>query len=381
MRKKSVLLLNSSFYPSIGGVENSLRSLAESLNENDIDVFVVASDKGRNKIRLPKREVLFGAKVFRYKFFPFFLHFFSSFFLLFKIKNKYKFDLVISRSHVTTLIALFLGFNNLNYIAPGVYRFQNEGISDSFMDKIRFKLNRKLEEIVLRKINVVYVFSDNMASQIRKINTSIKVVKIPPGIDVKRFSNLKSSDIRKEIATVDSDILLLFLGRVEEVKQPNKAIECLKYLPPNYKLLFVGEGRELAFCKNLAKDLELTDRVSFRNFTDSPESYYLAADIFLMSSSYEPFGQVILEALASRLPIVAFDSLKTNVDTATNEISRIIGVEDAFAFAEENNSLSLANACLSVNKLTNEDVRRVNQKLIENWSWFSVFKNIERLHS
>lgn len=381
MEKKSVLLLNSSFYPSIGGVENSLRSLAECLSEDGIDVFVVASDKGPNKSRLPREESIFGAKVIRYRYLPFFLHFLSSFLLLFKLKKKYNFDYIISRSHITTLIALILGLNNVKYIAPGVYRFQNKSLSDNFLDKIRYHLNTKLEEIVFRNIDAVYVFSDNMVSQIKKLNSDVDIIKISPGIDVKRFSNFKSTKEENEIVTNDSDILLLFLGRVEKVKQPCKAIECLTYLPSNYKLLFVGEGRELDSCKKLVKDLNLTERVIFRNFTDSPETYYSSADIFLMPSSYEPFGQVILEALASRLPIVAFDSVKTKVDTATNELLRTIDVENAFVLADKNTSLSLANACLSVRDLTDNDINKVNHELVKNWSWLDVFKRIEKLHS
>ena len=50
-----------------------------------------------------------------------------------------------------------------------------------------------------------------------------------------------------------------------------------------------------------------------------PEHYYKAADFFIMSSTYEPLGQTILEALSSGLPIIGAKS-SDKVVTATSEI-------------------------------------------------------------
>jgi len=382
MKKKKVLLLNSSFYPSIGGVENSLRSLAECLKERGIDVFIVADNKAKkNGRKPPKSETVFGAKVFRYSYLPFFLHFFSSFFLLLNLKRNHNFDIVISRSHITTLIAMLLRFRNLKYIASGVYRFQKASSSHGFLNKIRFKLNKTLEWIVLNNLDRIYVFSENMVKQIKEVNNNANVIKISPGIDIKRFKKFDSSENRKEIGLQGGDILLLFLGRVESVKQPLKTIECLEYLPSNYKLLFVGNGSELNLCKEWVVNLNLTERVIFRGFTDSPEYYYSAADFFLMTSFYESFGQVLLEALASGLPIVAFDPEKTGVNTATKELANIINVDNAFKFASENTSSSLATACLAAHPLTTKDIIKINNELERHWSWFNVFESVDSQYS
>lgn len=377
MKKKKVLLINSSFYPVVGGVENSLRSLAESLSDAGADVFVVANDKGPGGKALSKEERLFGATVLRYKFLPFFLHSLSCLIFLYKLKKKVAFDTVISRSHITTLVGLFLGYNNINYIASGVYKFRNKSQNDGPLSKVRYLINNKLEALLFNRLERVYVFSESMISQVKSVNPKVDVVKVSPGIDIKRFSRVSLTDVRSKLGVEERETLLLFLGRVEAVKQPRKAIECLYYLPDNYKLLFVGDGSELQSCRELVSELDLKSRVIFQGFSDKPEDYYSASDYFLMSSSYESFGQVLLEALASGVPIIGFDPASSGVSTATRELAGIIDVDSAFTFANENTSKSLASACLEARRLTEPELYKIQTELTKNWSWLNVFEVVD----
>lgn len=376
MRKKKVLLMNSSFYPCVGGVENSLRGLAESLSSANIDVLVVASNKGPDNKVLPEKESLFGATILRYKFLPFFLHFFSCVIFLYKLKLKMDFDVVISRSHITTLIGVFLGYKNIKYIASGVYRFRNKTQEKGFLGRTRFVINSKLEEILFNKLNRVYVFSDSMVSQVKTVNKAVDVVKVSPGIDIQRFSRTQSESVRRELGVNEKDTLLLFLGRVETVKQPLKAIECLYFLPKEFKLLFVGSGNELGACFRRANELNLGSRIIFRGFSDVPEHYYSASDYFLMTSSYESFGQVLLEALASGVPIVGFDPETSGVRTATRELAQVINVDGAFTFASENTVESLALACLKAKRLHESEASKIKKELTKHWSWMKVFEDV-----
>jgi glycosyltransferase involved in cell wall biosynthesis len=54
----------------------------------------------------------------------------------------------------------------------------------------------------------------------------------------------------------------------------------------------------------LAADLRVKDRIIFTGFVKNINSYFAASDIFVFPTTYEPFGLVITEALASGLPVV-----------------------------------------------------------------------------
>ncbi len=55
------------------------------------------------------------------------------------------------------------------------------------------------------------------------------------------------------------------------------------------------------FCRNT----DLKERVMFAGFTEHPEQYYIASDVFVFPSYYEAFPLVPMEAAAAGLPIVA----------------------------------------------------------------------------
>jgi glycosyltransferase involved in cell wall biosynthesis len=62
------------------------------------------------------------------------------------------------------------------------------------------------------------------------------------------------------------------------------------------------------------------ERILLPGKTDTPEEWYAAADLMLLPSLYEPFGQVLLEAMGSGCPPVAFIPTVPEVLTASDEI-------------------------------------------------------------
>ncbi len=66
--------------------------------------------------------------------------------------------------------------------------------------------------------------------------------------------------------------------------------------------------------------LGLEEEVIFLGIREDVERFYSIADIFISPSKYEPFGQVILEAMASGLPCVAFKRMLPEYEVASEEI-------------------------------------------------------------
>lgn len=72
-------------------------------------------------------------------------------------------------------------------------------------------------------------------------------------------------------------------------------------------LHLLGEGPEADALKARAVDLKVDARVCFEGFQDNPFRFYRAADLFVQSSRYEGFPNVVLEAMACGTPAVTFD--------------------------------------------------------------------------
>lgn len=102
---------------------------------------------------------------------------------------------------------------------------------------------------------------------------------------------------------------LIFLGRLDAVKQIEVLFPALCLLPPDFSLDIHGSGeaRYEASLKMLSDALGLADRVTFHGWTnDTAKSRaFSAASVLVIPSRSESFGQVVIEALAHGIPVVA----------------------------------------------------------------------------
>lgn len=79
----------------------------------------------------------------------------------------------------------------------------------------------------------------------------------------------------------------------------------LEYLPANSQLVILGKGRLEQDLKELALELGIADRVLFLGQVPEARRYFRAFDVFALSSDHEPFGMVLLEAMAAGVPLLA----------------------------------------------------------------------------
>ena len=102
----------------------------------------------------------------------------------------------------------------------------------------------------------------------------------------------------------------------------------------NSTLMLLGKGVNENMLRALAQELDIAARVIFAGFHADPSPFYATADLFVLSSDYEGFGNVIVEALSFGLPVVS-----TNCPSGPAEIlengrwGRLTPVGDAAALA------------------------------------------------
>jgi UDP-glucose:(heptosyl)LPS alpha-1,3-glucosyltransferase len=127
----------------------------------------------------------------------------------------------------------------------------------------------------------------------------------PLPVDVERFAIANGSSAVRNLLRVDDRVpLLLFVGHDFERKGLSEAIRALRDLDPPAHLVVVGDGDRRAF-ERIAEQESVRDRVHFVGGTDQPESFFAAADAFVLPTREDVWGMAFVEAMAAGLPIVA----------------------------------------------------------------------------
>lgn len=83
--------------------------------------------------------------------------------------------------------------------------------------------------------------------------------------------------------------------------------QALPQLPAGSLLAIMGSGKLEASLKHLAAELGVTESVRFLGQVAGGRRYFKAFDLFILSSDHEPFGMVLLEAMAAGVPVIGTD--------------------------------------------------------------------------
>ncbi len=131
---------------------------------------------------------------------------------------------------------------------------------------------------------------------------------IPNGVDLERFRP-PSADERahaRGLFHLDDDArVMLFIGHEFERKGLAHAIDALAHAPTVLLLVVGGAAEPIAEATAQAERAGVRDRVLFIGPRNDLPTFFAASDVFVLPSSYESNALVVLEALASGLPVLA----------------------------------------------------------------------------
>ncbi|MGB1251871.1 MAG: glycosyltransferase family 4 protein [Candidatus Promineifilaceae bacterium] len=142
-----------------------------------------------------------------------------------------------------------------------------------------------------------------------------KVHVVTNGVNTELFS-AEGDNLREQFGFAPDDRIIMFAGIIRSVKRPELLLNALNHLPPQWKVLFVGNGPSVPMLQASAEAQGLAERVHFTGLIPYRElgAYYRSADIFAMSSIYEGFPKVVLEALACGVPVITTPSFTVSTD-------------------------------------------------------------------
>lgn len=102
----------------------------------------------------------------------------------------------------------------------------------------------------------------------------------------------------------------------------------------NAKLVILGEGDERVALERLCHQLSISDRVYMPGFVDNVSDWYQNADLFVLSSRWEGFGNVIVEALHHGVPVVSTDCPSGPAEILqSGKYGRLVPVSDSTVLA------------------------------------------------
>lgn len=232
--------------------------------------------------------------------------------------------------------------------------------------------DKSLGELTLKTATRVIAPSRFMARECMKKGVDPrKVSVIPNGIDLEEFRNMPNPQKFKERYGLEQSRVILSIGRLSKTKGFQHLIRATPKIIraiPKAKIVIVGPdigyGHEL---RKLAKEFNIEKHIIF---TGALTRYALkealaAADIFACPSTYEPFGIVILEAMAAGKPIVASRTGGMLDMINDGETGLLVKNRDANQFAQAIIKL------LKHEKLA-ETLSKNSKSDVENYSWRMV---------
>jgi N-acetyl-alpha-D-glucosaminyl L-malate synthase BshA len=184
------------------------------------------------------------------------------------------------------------------------------------MDINNFENQRFFNYFISHSLNSSYksiAVSEDLANKMRlMVNDDNKIVVIKNAVDTDRFNPNKNINIRQNFGIKYEDVVILFVGYLDEFKGIFELINAFNTISKdnkNVKLLMVGVGPKKKNLLKILKKRRIESKVIFTGRIDHQKihNYYQAADIFVLPSYTEGGGPplVIMEAMACALPIIA----------------------------------------------------------------------------
>jgi len=124
----------------------------------------------------------------------------------------------------------------------------------------------------------------------------------------KIYNGIEKESIVKASKQIPNDLIkncIIHVGKFNEAKRQDRLIHAYNSIKCDYPLVFIGTGPKLEAAKELARKLNLSDKIHFLGYKKNPYSYIKNARLMVLCSDFEGLGMVILEAIALGTPIIS----------------------------------------------------------------------------
>lgn len=228
---------------------------------------------------------------------------------------------------------------------------------------------------------------DQLLSQVSYSSERVHVV--PNGVDLTRFGRADRASYRQELGIAPDELVILFAGQVNQAKGLLHLVRACLALAPEYPIRLLVAGSSGLWTNSGAPAGALSDYEQTVQREAAPlrtiflgkvayatmPSAYAAADLFVCPSEWdEPFGMVILEAMAAGLPVVA---------SAVGGIPEIVQPGETGLLVPPADPAALAGALrrLIVNELERRAMGARALECVKQYGWDVIAQQVQTIYA
>jgi len=214
--------------------------------------------------------------------------------------------------------------------------------SEHVITTIHGNIHKKYSKIALYFLKYIISFSDRVVAVSRQIAddvrkefpvTKSKVEHIYNPVDL---DAIKKS-CREEVTESIPGEFIVSVGRLSIEKAQWHLIKAFSVISNDFPLLelvVIGEGKLKGKLQKLARNLGVSERIKFKGFVNNPHKYIKHAELLVMTSLYEGFPMVAIEAMAIGVPVLAsdFKSGAREIIAPEKEIDEKLDYQSGFSY-------------------------------------------------
>jgi len=304
---------------AVGGAERVVSNLVNNLDREKFDIHLcLFKKKGALVETLADDVTLHDLRAFRV---------ISGAPKLFTLILKLKPDVVFcSITHVNLLLGFFIPF-----LRPFCRRtrFVTREVNIPSIRAEHMAKSKKMDRFYKRFIHnfdCIIAQSNFMKEDIHQSYDADleKIVVVNNPIDTKVIRDYLTHDIAGEPLFGEEKISLLAVGNLRRQKGFDILLRAVQLLSDRFHLYILGEGKERGHLESMITELGLSENVTLLGFDKNPYRYMKHADMIVLSSRYEGFPNVILEANVCGRFVIAFACPGVSSEIIENDVNGLL---------------------------------------------------------
>jgi Glycosyltransferase len=225
-----------------------------------------------------------------------------------------------------------------------------------------------VEKLMVNLTDKIISVSKKTKNDLKAMKSSEKSIVIPNGIDFNHINGILPADENSDV---------IFAGRLIKEKNVDILIKAIPYVKekiPDVKCCIIGDGPERDKLEKLVQELDIQNNVEFKGFMKDYNdliSYMKSSKVFVLPSTREGFGIVVIEANACGLPVVVVNhKMNAASELIVNNKNGIIS-----DFSKEDIAENIINMIDKRKKMQNECIQNSKK-----YDWNKIVDTLEEFY-
>jgi glycosyltransferase involved in cell wall biosynthesis len=236
-----------------------------------------------------------------------------------------------------------------------------------------------LIKLTHKRATGISVVSNGLRNELQKIDNSLKekiiVINNPVVSNKIEYTEKQISELKKELWGGDNYINILTVGELKLQKNHEMLIEAIKNINDELrvKVRIVGPGSLMDFLNRKIMNYKLENVIKLEGYQYNTSKWYASSDIFILTSNWEGFGNVLVEAMEYGLSIISTDCpsgpreiLNEGQYGILIECNDVVGLQNAIKKALNQKNINKPNI---IKRSKIYEVRKISEQ------YLSLFKN------